>query len=209
MLTTFKNMSLPVSKACLLSPCSPDLTQYPVLLDASFSTPSIEAESVPCLGTLLCCCNYAVGLLIARTDTGKSPRRVADSPGSSRQLMPRQFILLMLENAVLLLISQCSLVIQMEHGQDMSHFLHSFIRDVSGELETFLASIQRYFHKSGIHTSLAPSSSNQLTCQTNSPCASTFSTPKQSSSAAHQSSVELTVYYIVEIFLKRCLKNNN
>ena len=133
--------------------------------------------------------------------------------------MPRQSIFLMLENAVLLLLSQSSLIIQSSYLTGLDSSTQTFIRDISTELDTFVTSISRYFSRSGISvTSLQSLSTaqNQLHTQ-----GSVSDFTRSDSWAGSQKSdfinrsfpnpspmgnLELTVYYIVEIFLKKCLK---
>ena len=140
--------------------------------------------------------------------------------------MPRQCIFLMLENAALLLMSQSSLIIQQfdngtrdpTDGHKRDTAKQVFIRDVASELETFITSISRYFHRTGI--SIPPLNSSKGGPQS-SPGSQLFGSDSQgcaksdlgssgtSSRNYASSNVELTVYYIVELFLNRCLKNSS
>ncbi|PIK42981.1 hypothetical protein BSL78_20162 [Apostichopus japonicus] len=133
-LLALQRVSPPLLEALLNQ--SLDVTEYPVLFELSFSTPSMDQSSPPSFGFLLSCINWCLQLL-PKIDSGAvkivsvSPKLHPSPPG-----LRRERVIFLMENAVLLVMAQGMRILREPSVDGRDRQLLK--RELSSELNNFL-----------------------------------------------------------------------
>ncbi|XP_077986150.1 nucleoporin NUP188-like [Glandiceps talaboti] len=181
---------------------SMDVSDYVILFNLGFSTPSIDQDTPPSFGCLVACINMCVRVLykLDGSKIGLSPLKSPEkSPARSAwedSPIQRHMIFHILENALMVIMCQGMRYLK-EPGvaQREKQLLK---RELGAELSTFLVSLQRYFRRGGpgSPSSASPGSSIPLTA----------SSSKTSLHGAFIDAQEQAFFRVVNLYVQQVLR---
>lgn len=149
-----------------------DVDSFDPALELSFTSPSLDADTPPCFGTLVASMNVAFRRIkqLSQSDSDRTtPERELES-GSSAEIdseFKSSSLWFIIENAIVVLMSQASCYLR--HPRLDPRNKEFLRRELNGELTNFLYAVSRHYKsRRGIPQSPMTSSSSILTSSTDS-----------------------------------------
>ncbi|CAE1300624.1 NUP188 [Acanthosepion pharaonis] len=181
---------------------SMDVSQYDPFLAIGFNAPSIDQDAQPTFGTLLACINMCMTFLPKVDPRAASPQKGNESIG---QVIPKNLVLFVLENSLLLIMSQaCRYLKEPTLSARDKQMLK---RELSADLNTFLQSMHRHMRK-GTTTPISPCGPT-LGAQSQQPNTSptgNFSLGRAGTQSGFSSNFDQGFYRLVSEFVAKVLR---
>lgn len=181
---------------------SMDVSQYDPFLAIGFNAPSIDQDAQPTFGTLLACINMCMTFLPKVDPRAASPQKGSESIG---QVIPKNLVLFVLENSLLLIMSQaCRYLKEPTLSARDKQMLK---RELSADLNTFLQSMHRHMRK-GTTTPISPCGPT-LGAQSQQPNTSptgNFSLGRAGTQSGFSSNFDQGFYRLVSEFVVKVLR---
>ncbi|XP_069122496.1 nucleoporin NUP188-like [Argopecten irradians] len=145
-----------------------DYSEYEPFLALGFSAPSIDQDSTPSFGTLTSCVRDICVRFLTKLETksSASPQRSKSQVSSTIEVISKNLVLYVMENALYIIMSQATRYLRDPHLVSTDKQLLK--RELGTEMNYFLKELERYLRK-GAPVSPNTSTTSPRTAQTGPP----------------------------------------